>query len=209
MPKKSSAARARREPPRNRAGPVRGPPQGTGSTDRARNMTRIPGGTFLMGSADFYPEERPVHRVSIDGFWMDSRPVTVEEFRRFVKSTGYVTVAERPLDPAEYPDADPALLVPGSLVFRRTDGPVDLRDYAQLVGVPSGCELAAPGWARQRLARPGAASGDSRRVRGRGILRSLGGQGTAHRGGMGVRGARRASTARCTHGAMSSLRAAS
>src|SRR4249919_2557958 len=95
----------------------------------ARNMIWIPGGTFRMGSADFYPEERPVHRVAVDGFWMDEHPVTVEEFRRFVKSTGYATVAERPLEPAEYPDADPALLVPGSLVFHRTAGPVDLRDY--------------------------------------------------------------------------------
>jgi sulfatase modifying factor 1 len=94
-----------------------------------RNMTWIPGGTFRMGSADFYPEERPVHQVAVDGFWMDTRPVTVEEFRRFAKATGYVTVAQRPLEPADYPDADPSLLVPGSLVFHRTDGPVDLRDY--------------------------------------------------------------------------------
>jgi formylglycine-generating enzyme len=92
-------------------------------------MNRIPGGTFRMGSADFYPEERPVHRVSVDGFWMDEHPVTVEEFRRFAKATGYVTVAQRPLDPAEYPDADLALLVPGSLVFQPAAGPVDLRDY--------------------------------------------------------------------------------
>jgi formylglycine-generating enzyme required for sulfatase activity len=60
---------------------------------------------------------------------MDQYPVTVAEFRRFVKATGYVTVAERPLDPAEYPGAQPDLLVPGSLVFRKTQGPVDLRDY--------------------------------------------------------------------------------
>ncbi len=102
---------------------------GNRKQDPARNMTRIPGGTFRMGSAGFYPEERPVHRVSVDGFWIDTRPVTVEEFRRFVKATGYITAAQRPLDPAEYPDADPALLVPGSLVFHRTAGPVDLRDY--------------------------------------------------------------------------------
>ena len=70
-------------------------------------MAWIPGGTFLMGSEDFYPEERPVHPVSVDGFWMDEHPVTVAEFRRFVKATGYVTMAERPLDPADYPDADP------------------------------------------------------------------------------------------------------
>ena len=72
-----------------------------------KNMVRVPGGTFLMGSNDFYPEERPVHRVAVDGFWMDEHPVTNAEFRRFVQDTGYVTVAERPLDPADYPEADP------------------------------------------------------------------------------------------------------
>ena len=83
-------------------------------------MRRIPGGRFRMGSEDFYPDERPVHEVVVDGFWMDEHPVTNAEFRKFVKETGYVTVAERPLDPADYPDADPDLLVPGSLVFQKT-----------------------------------------------------------------------------------------
>jgi formylglycine-generating enzyme required for sulfatase activity len=68
--------------------------------------------------------------VAVDGFWMDEHAVTAAEFRRFVRATGYVTVAERPLDPADYPDADPELLVPGSLVFRKTEGPVDLRNVA-------------------------------------------------------------------------------
>jgi len=84
-----------------------------------------------MGSQDFYPEERPVRRVEVDGFWMDDHPVTVAEFRRFTSATGYVTLAERPLDPAQYPGADPALLKPGALVFHETTGPVDLRDYTQ------------------------------------------------------------------------------
>ena len=92
-------------------------------------MCRIPGGRFLMGSEDFYPEERPVHEVEVTGFWMDPHQVTNAEFRKFVKETGYVTLAERPLDPADYPDADPDLLVPGSLVFQKTSGPVDLNDY--------------------------------------------------------------------------------
>ena len=92
-------------------------------------MSWIPGGEFQMGSVRFYPEERPVHRAAVTGFWMDTHPVTVEEFRRFAKATGYVTVAERQPERADYPDADPGLLVPGSLVFRRTHGPVDLRDY--------------------------------------------------------------------------------
>src|SRR5260370_3789401 len=94
-----------------------------------RHMKWIPGGTFRMGSADFYPEERPVHPVTLDGFWIDEHLVTVEEYRRFVTATGYQTVAQRPLDPAGYPDADPARLVPGALVFHRTRGPVDLREY--------------------------------------------------------------------------------
>ena len=88
-----------------------------------------------MGSEDFYPEERPVHRVTVDGFWIDEHPVTVAEFRRFVRETGYVTVAERPLDPADYPDADPALLVPGSLVFHKTARPGRPQRLPQLVGV--------------------------------------------------------------------------
>jgi formylglycine-generating enzyme required for sulfatase activity len=92
-------------------------------------MVWVPGGTFLMGSNDFYPEERPVHEVRVYGFWMDEHPVTVGEFRRFVKATGHVTVAERPPEAADYPDADPALLVPGSLVFQPTPGPTDLSDY--------------------------------------------------------------------------------
>ena len=95
----------------------------------AANMVWIAGGTFRMGSDDFYPEERPVHEVTVDGFWMDDHPVTAAEFRRFVKATGHVTVAEQPLNPNDYPDADPRLLVPGSLVFQRTPGPVNLDDY--------------------------------------------------------------------------------
>ncbi|MFJ4678129.1 formylglycine-generating enzyme family protein [Kitasatospora sp. NPDC088783] len=94
-----------------------------------KGMAWIPGGTFLMGSEDFYPEERPVHPVAVDGFFLDVHPVTVAAFRRFVQDTGHLTLAERPLDPARYPDADPALLVPGSLVFRQTPGPVPLDDY--------------------------------------------------------------------------------
>ena len=103
-------------------------------------MTCIPGGEFEMGSADFYPEERPVHRVAVDAFWMDIWPVTVAQFRLFVKQTGHVTLAELPPDPRDYPGADPALLVPGSLVFRATSGPVDLRDVSNWWAyVPGAC----------------------------------------------------------------------
>ena len=91
-------------------------------------MIWVPAGEFLMGSDDFYPEERPAHRVAVDGFWIDEHPVTVADFRRFVKATGHVTLAEVAPEPDEYPDADPELLVPGSLVFHPTAGPVDLSD---------------------------------------------------------------------------------
>jgi formylglycine-generating enzyme len=92
-------------------------------------MRYIGGGTLTMGSEDFYPEEQPVHSVSVDEFWIDEHPVTAAEFRRFVRDTGYVTLAERPLDPDLYPEADPELLTPGSLVFRKSSGPVNLDDH--------------------------------------------------------------------------------
>ncbi len=95
----------------------------------AEAMAWISGGTFLMGSEDFYPEEGPVRSVAVDGFWMDTKTVTAAQFRRFVRETGYVTVAERELEPADYPDADPELLVPGSLVFRKASGPIPLADF--------------------------------------------------------------------------------
>ena len=88
----------------------------------------IPGGTFQMGSDKHYPEERPVHRVAVDGFWMDAHAVTNADFSVFVDGTGYRTVAERPLDPARYPGALPELLKPGALVFTKPGGPVDKAD---------------------------------------------------------------------------------
>jgi formylglycine-generating enzyme len=91
-------------------------------------MLWIPGGSFRMGSNDFYREERPVRGETVQGFWIDPYPVTNADFRKFVNATGYVTNCERPPDPAMYPDADPSLLVPGSSVFRKPPGPVDLRD---------------------------------------------------------------------------------
>ncbi len=92
-------------------------------------MVELPGGTFRMGCERFYPEERPVREVTVDGFWIDRHPVTVAEFRRFVKDTGHVTWAEVPPRPEDYPGAPAELLVPGSLLFNKTAGPVDLHDY--------------------------------------------------------------------------------
>lgn len=93
-------------------------------------MVLIPGGTFLMGSDVHYGEERPAHHVRVDPFWMDETAVTNAQYAAFVAATGYVTVAERPLDPALYPGAKREMLAPGALVFRMTDGPVDTRDIA-------------------------------------------------------------------------------
>jgi formylglycine-generating enzyme required for sulfatase activity len=91
-------------------------------------MVWVPGGTFAMGSDDFYPEERPVRQVTVDGFWMDVHPVTVTAFRRFVRATGYVTVAERAFGPGTALDPDPSMRQSGSLVFRPPAHPVDLCD---------------------------------------------------------------------------------
>ncbi len=103
-------------------------------------MAWIEGGSFRMGCEAFYKEEAPVHTVEVDGFWIDSKPVTVREFRHFVRDTDYVTVAERKPDPAEYPGIDPRLLVPGSLVFQPTAGPVPLNDFrAWWAFVPGAC----------------------------------------------------------------------
>ena len=92
-------------------------------------MVRIPGDTFVMGSDRHYAEEGPTHKVSVDGFWMDRHAVTNAQFQEFVDATGHVTLAERPADPADYPGAKPEMLVPSSVMFRKTSRPVDLRNH--------------------------------------------------------------------------------
>ncbi len=91
-------------------------------------MVEIPAGRFRMGSAAFYPEEGPVREVEVAGFAIDRAPVTVARFAQFVEETGYLTLAERPPDAADYPGADPSLLHPGSIVFHPTPAPVPLDD---------------------------------------------------------------------------------
>ncbi len=91
-------------------------------------MVELPGGTFRMGSDRFYPEERPVREVTVGAFAIDRHPVTIAEFRRFTKATGHVSWAEQAPTAEDYPDAKPEDLVPGSLVFRKTAGPVGLDD---------------------------------------------------------------------------------
>ncbi|GGX95871.1 SUMF1/EgtB/PvdO family nonheme iron enzyme [Massilia dura] len=91
-------------------------------------MVWIPGGTFQMGSARFYPEEAPPRQVAVDGFWIDVVPVTNAEFARFVAATGYRTFAETAPDPQDYPGVDIELLQPGSLLFVPPPGQVSLDD---------------------------------------------------------------------------------
>jgi len=109
-----------------------------------RGMVRIPGGTFAMGSTEFYLEERPVREASVEPFWMDPHPVTLAEFRRFVKATEYVTVAERRPNPADYPDADPAELVPGALVFTMPEQKVGLEDWRRCWAYVPGADWRHP-----------------------------------------------------------------
>jgi sulfatase modifying factor 1 len=94
-----------------------------------KNMIELPAGSFRMGSERFYPEEQPSRDVTVEPFWIDQHLVTVAEFRRFVKATGYTTWAELAPVAGDYPDADADALVPGSLVFKKADRPVDLRDF--------------------------------------------------------------------------------
>lgn len=91
----------------------------------------VPAQTTVLGSDEHYPEEAPAHRASVAGFWMQAHPVTNAQFAEFVSATGYVTIAEQAMNPADYPGAPQENLQPGSMVFRRTDGPVDLRHLSQ------------------------------------------------------------------------------
>jgi formylglycine-generating enzyme required for sulfatase activity len=97
------------------------------STMSDDDLCWVPAQTYTMGSDAHYAEEAPAHPVSVDGFWISRRQVTNTQFAAFVDATGYDTVAERPLDPADFPGAPEENLQPGSMVFTRTRGPVDLR----------------------------------------------------------------------------------
>lgn len=104
-------------------------------------MVWIPGGRFIMGSEDTYAAyvEGPAHDVEIAGFWMDKTEVTNAQYMAFINATGYVTVAERPIDwdemskqlPPGTPKPPDSLLVPGSLVFSPPDHAVSYHDYSQ------------------------------------------------------------------------------
>jgi sulfatase modifying factor 1 len=91
------------------------------------DLVWIPSQTAVLGSGRHYPEEAPVREVGVDGFWIQARATTNAEFAMFADATGYATVAERPVNPDNYPGAPVENLQPGSMVFTRTTGPVDLR----------------------------------------------------------------------------------
>jgi formylglycine-generating enzyme len=117
------------------------------------HAVRIPGGDFVLGSNRHYPEERPVRKVRVEEFRIDPYTVTNRQYAEFVSDTKYVTVAERPLNPADFPGAPKENLVPGSLVFTGTPGPVDLRHLSQWwTWTPGAC------W--RRPAGPGSGVGD-------------------------------------------------
>jgi sulfatase modifying factor 1 len=100
---------------------------GSEKTASHEGMVWIPGGEFFMGSDEaMFPDARPIHRVYVDGFWMDRATVTNARFASFVKATGYITAAEKPADPARYPGAPPEMLRPGAPVFMAPPGPVPL-----------------------------------------------------------------------------------
>ncbi len=95
-------------------------------------MVWIPGRTFAMGCDDQnMPDARPWHNVTVDGFWIDKTEVTNAQFARFIAATGYVTSAERALDPKTYPGVPIAELAPASLVFVAPNGPVSLDNHYQ------------------------------------------------------------------------------
>ena len=132
-----------------------------GRTDR---MVWVQGGVFRMGSDRHYPEEAPSHRAAVDGFWIDSTPVTNREFKAFVNATGHVTTAQIVPDPDHYPGARPDMLFAGSLVFAPPSRLKDPRDWRQwwsfmkghaddhpVVHVSFGDALAYATWAGKEL----------------------------------------------------------
>ncbi len=95
-------------------------------------MVFIRGGEFTMGSDEpMFVDARPLHRVRVKSFWIDATEVTNAQFERFVQATGYRTVAERPLDPKDFPGVPAADLLPGSAVFSAPDRAVPLDDAAR------------------------------------------------------------------------------
>jgi len=108
------------------------------------DMIALPGGTFTMGSDRFYPDEAPVRQVRVGAFRIDRAPVTNRDFARFVAETGHVTTAEIAPDPADYPGMLDGMDYAGSLVFHRTEVPVDVRDPSQWWSFLAGADWRHP-----------------------------------------------------------------
>ncbi len=98
--------------------------------EHAIKLIQIPAGSAALGSERHYPEDAPVYEFESADFEIGTTPVTNAEFRFFVAATGYTTVAERELNPGGFPGANPANLVPGSVVFVPTKRPVNLADIS-------------------------------------------------------------------------------
>jgi len=112
---------------------------------RQKEMVWIPGGEFSMGATGSMADALPVHRVRVNGFYMDTTEVTNAEFAAFVKATGYVTVAEHKPTPEEFPEAPAANLVAGSLVFTATWTSIIQTNGGAMCGAPVGGTPPAPG----------------------------------------------------------------
>jgi formylglycine-generating enzyme len=123
-----AGARADKPPPAELCDAYSGLPDGDGPH---AGMVWITGGSFNMGDDDERPEERAAHEVTVAGFWIDRHEVTNAQFARFVAATGYVTIAERGLDPTDHPGVPPELLAPGAVVFTPPDGLLNLVDISQ------------------------------------------------------------------------------
>ena len=130
-------------------------PGGAGVSAGPAGMVWVPGGEFTMGSDDpkARGDERPRHRVRVDGFWMDKTVVTNAQFRRFAEATGYITVAERKPNweelkrqlPPGTPKPSDEVLVAGSGVFQPTKGSVDLTDWSEWWRWQPGADWRHPG----------------------------------------------------------------
>ena len=123
-----------------------------GTAVKLDGMVRIAGRRFRMGADDGYAEEAPAHLVEVDDFWIDARAVTNAQFAAFVAATGHVTVAEMVPRIEDYPGARPEMLYAGSLVFRKTRGPVDTRDWSQWWDLRRGAQWRHPGGPGSSLA---------------------------------------------------------
>jgi len=159
-------------------------PPGPGS----EGMTWIPGGEFWMGSQeDRMTDAKPWHRVYVDGYWMDKTAVTNEQFARFVKATGYVTVAERKPRAEDYPQAPPEKLVAGSAVFSPPDHPVELDSQFRWWSYVQGANWRHPEGPKSNITERMNHPVVPHRVRGRDGLLEVGRETPSHRSGVRIR----------------------